>query len=43
MAATDKQATTEELLEVMFSVRSAPRIYKERQLLLEESLETAVR
>jgi hypothetical protein len=43
MAATDKNATTEELLEAMFSVRSVPRLYNEGQLLLEEGLEMAVR
>jgi hypothetical protein len=43
MTATDTHATIEELLEALFSVRSVPRIYNDGQLLLEESLETAVR
>jgi hypothetical protein len=37
MAATDKHATTEELLEAVFSVRSVPRLYTGGQLPLEES------
>jgi hypothetical protein len=41
MAATDMQATVEELLEV-FPVRSVPRLYKEDQLSLGDSLERAV-
>jgi hypothetical protein len=32
MAATDTQATTEQLLEAVFSVRSVPKIYKVYQL-----------
>jgi hypothetical protein len=42
MAATDKHATIEELLEAVFAVRSVPRLYKEEQLQLRDSLETAV-
>jgi hypothetical protein len=40
MAAIDTHTTTE-LLEVVFPVRSVPRLYKEKQLLLRESLERA--
>jgi hypothetical protein len=36
-------ATTEELLEAMFSVPSVPRLYNEEQLPLRGSLETVVR
>jgi hypothetical protein len=43
MATTDMHTPTEELLEVAFSVWTMPRLYKEGQLPLEESLETAVR
>jgi hypothetical protein len=43
MAGTDMHATTEELMEAMFSVRSVPRLYNEGQPPLQESLETAVR
>jgi hypothetical protein len=43
MAATDTHAIIEELLEVVFSVRSVPRLYKEKQLQLRESLETVVK
>jgi hypothetical protein len=43
MAETDTHATREELLEVVFSVRSVPRLYNECQVPLEKSLETAVR
>jgi hypothetical protein len=42
MAATDTHAT-EKLLEAVFSVRSLPRLSNEGQLLLDESLQTAVR
>jgi hypothetical protein len=42
MAATNMHATTEELLEAMFSVRSVPRLQNKEQLRLRESLETAV-
>jgi hypothetical protein len=43
MAATDTHATTEELLKYVSSVRSVPKLYNEGQLLLKESLQTAVR
>jgi hypothetical protein len=43
MFATDTRATTEEVSEVVFSVRSFPGLYNEGQLSLEESLETPVR
>jgi hypothetical protein len=43
MAATDTHATTEELLEVVFSVWSMSGLYNEDQLPLRESHETAVR
>jgi hypothetical protein len=43
MAITDTHATTEELLEAMFSVWSMPRLNNEGQLWSEESLEMAVR
>jgi hypothetical protein len=43
MAARDKRATTEELLEAVFFVRSVPGLYNEEQLPLEWSFETAVR
>jgi hypothetical protein len=43
MAETDEHATMEELLEAVFSERSVPRIYNEKQLRLREGLETAVR
>jgi hypothetical protein len=36
MAATDMYATTEELLEAVFSARSVPRIYNEDQLQKEQ-------
>jgi hypothetical protein len=36
-------ATIEEMLEMLFSVWSMPRLYNEDQLPVEESLETAVR
>jgi hypothetical protein len=36
-------ATTDELLEAVFSVWSVLRLYNEGQLPLEESLETAMR
>jgi hypothetical protein len=36
-------ATTEKLLEVVFSVRPMPRLCNKGQLQLEENLETAVR
>jgi hypothetical protein len=39
MAVTDTHATTEELSEALFSVRSVPRLYNEDQLPLRESLE----
>jgi hypothetical protein len=42
MAATDMH-TTEELLEVVFSVRSVLRLYNEGQLPLEKSPEMTVR
>jgi hypothetical protein len=42
MVVTDTQATVEELLEVLFSMRPF-RDYNEGQLPLEESLETSVR
>jgi hypothetical protein len=41
VVATDTQK--EELLEAVFSVRSVPGLYNDGQLLLEESLETAMR
>jgi hypothetical protein len=43
MAPENTQATTEELLDVVFSVWSIPRLYNEGQLPLEESLLTTVR
>jgi hypothetical protein len=43
MVATDEHATVEELLEAMLSVHSVPRLYKQKQLRLRGSLETAVR
>jgi hypothetical protein len=43
MAAKDTHATTEEMLEAMFSVRFVPRLYNEGQVPLEVSLETSVR
>jgi hypothetical protein len=43
MAATDTHPITEELLEMVFSVRSMPRLYNKGQLPLEENLEMAVR
>jgi hypothetical protein len=43
MAATDRHATIEELLEAVFSVRSVPSLYNEGQLSLEENPETALR
>jgi hypothetical protein len=45
MAATYKHATTEELLEAVFSVRSVLKLYNEEQLPLRrvEGFETAVR
>jgi hypothetical protein len=43
MAATETHVTTEEMLEVAFSVWSVPRLYNEDQLSFEESLETALR
>jgi hypothetical protein len=43
MAATDKNATIEELLEAVFSVRSEPRLYNEGQVPLEQGLEMEVR
>jgi hypothetical protein len=43
MTVTDTHATTGELLEVVFSVRSVPRLCNEGQLPLEECVETAVR
>jgi hypothetical protein len=43
MAAKDMHATTQELLEALFSVQSMPRLYIEGQLPLEECLEMAVR
>jgi hypothetical protein len=43
MAATDIHATTEELLEAVFSVRSVPKLYNKSQLPLDKSLESAVR
>jgi hypothetical protein len=43
MAATYMHATIEELLEVVFSVQSMPRLYNESQLPLQESPEMAVR
>jgi hypothetical protein len=42
MTATDTYATIK-LLETGFSVRPVPKLYKEEQLRLRESLETAVR
>jgi hypothetical protein len=42
MVASDMHATIEEL-EVVFSVRSVPKLYDEGQLALEGSLETEVR
>jgi hypothetical protein len=41
MAATDMRATTEELLETMFSVWSVRRLYNEGQLPLKECFEKA--
>jgi hypothetical protein len=43
MVVTDKHTIIEELLEVVFPVRSSPRLYNEDQLQLETSLQTAVR
>jgi hypothetical protein len=51
MASTNMHATTAELLENVFSVRSMPRLYNEAQLLIVvgpsrvrvESLETAIK
>jgi hypothetical protein len=43
MAATDTHTTMEELLEAVFCVWSVPRLCNEGKLLLEESLEMAVR
>jgi hypothetical protein len=43
MSATGTQATVDELLEAMFSVRSMPRLHNEDQMPLRESLETRVR
>jgi hypothetical protein len=43
MAAKDKHATIEELSEVVFYVRSVPRLYNEEQLRLRMSSETVVR
>jgi hypothetical protein len=43
MAEKDAHATMEELLEVVFSVRSVSRLSNEKQLRLRESLEIAVR
>jgi hypothetical protein len=43
MSSKDKDATIEELLEAMFSVRSVPRLYNEEQLQLRMNLETVVR
>jgi hypothetical protein len=43
MIATDTHTTTEEQLEAVFSVWSAPRLYKEDQPPLREGPETAVR
>jgi hypothetical protein len=40
MAVTDTHATTEELLEAVFSVRSVTRLYNEGKLPLDESHET---
>jgi hypothetical protein len=43
MAATDTHATGEELLAVVVSARSVPKLYNESHLALEETIETAVR
>jgi hypothetical protein len=43
LAKTDTHATTKDLLEVVFSVRSLARLYNEEQHLLRESLDAAVR
>jgi hypothetical protein len=43
MTENDTHATTEELLEAVFSVRSVPSLYNKGQLPLEVSLETAVK
>jgi hypothetical protein len=43
MAATDKHATTEEMLEEVVSVRSVPSPYNDGQRPIEKSFETAVR
>jgi hypothetical protein len=43
MVVTDMPATIEELLDVVFYVRSVPGLHNEGQLPLEESLETAVK
>jgi hypothetical protein len=43
MAATDTNATVEELLEAVFSAPSVAKLYNESHLALEETIETAVR
>jgi hypothetical protein len=43
IAAADTYATTEELLEAVFSMLSMPRLYNEDQLPLQKSSEMAVR
>jgi hypothetical protein len=43
VAATDTQATTQELLEAVFSVRSVPRLYNEDQLPLQVSRKRVLR
>jgi hypothetical protein len=40
--ATLPYATIEELLEVVFSVRSMPRLYNEEQLPLQDGVESAI-
>jgi hypothetical protein len=43
MAAREIHATIQELLEVMFSMQSVPRLYNKQQLRLQESLGTEMR
>jgi hypothetical protein len=38
-----RDASVEELLEAVFSIKSVPRLYNEEQLRLRESLEKAIR
>jgi hypothetical protein len=42
MAATDTHATTEELLEAVFSVRPVPILHNEEKLRLRTSLEAII-